>query len=489
MLKDLISMRDLTRQDIEHLIVKAHARKKDRSLPEIRRGKIASLFFENSTRTRVSSEIAALNLGYEITGFSGTEGTSVKKGEPLLDTVRMFSGYGSKLVFIRHNLAGATRFVADHLPVSIVNAGDGSNGHPTQTLLDLFTIQEKHGTIDGLTIAMVGDLKYGRTVHSLLQALEHFQVRVILLSPPQLAMPAWRVQEFRQNTGRPVEFASTLQEVMPKIDVLYVTRIQRERFPTGIEGEIEFTKVSGSFLITPATIAGCRNNMSILHPLPRDKNNIEIDPAIDLTPNCHYFDQAENGLYMREAIIEALLSRQLQGKEQPLPRGNEYFQEESIVHGSKMGDKLVYRLDEGILIDHIDQGKGHYVHQLLRLGTINDHEIVVCSNIRSKKTGRKDVLAIHNYTLTPEDLYKVALVSPNSTINYIKNKQVIKKGKAKLPHILEKHIICNNQLCISRKEHQEHASSKFYVEAGNPWRLRCHYCEQVQNREEIKIDF
>lgn len=489
-MKDVISIKDFQRQDIESLIQQAMKRKKEHTVDTQYKGKVACLFFEDSTRTRVSSEQAVINLGYEVTGFSGTEGTSVKKGEPLLDTVRMFRGYGVKAVFMRHNLAGAARHVADNMDIPIINAGDGSNSHPTQTLLDLLTIYEKFGKIDGLNIALVGDLKYGRTVHSLLQALELFDTKVTLLSPHNLKMPHWRIRDYEKNSGNKVYYGENIKSSIADIDVLYMTRIQRERFPSGPEGEIEFNKVAGHFNLRLADIEGCKDSLCILHPLPRDKKCIEIHPEIDRTPYAYYFIQAENGLYMREAIAHTALTTGFQGRGPKIWKNeNEIFQELPIKNGSKIGEKLVYRLDSGILIDHIEQGRGMKVYQMLGLNETTDNEVVICTNIRSGKMQRKDVLAIHNKQLTPEQFYKVALVSQSHTINYIENQKVYKKGKAILPPILEGHLVCKNERCISRSEHKEFIDGRFYVESHNPLEIRCHYCEKVQRGDEIEIRY
>lgn len=488
MLKDFITIRDLTKEDILHLINQGIGRKNNHIVQPHNKKKIASLFFENSTRTRVSSEAAATNLGYEIIGFSGTEGTSVKKGEPLLDTARMFEGYGAQAIIMRHNLAGAARFVGDNISVPVINAGDGSNGHPTQTMLDLMTIYQKHRSLDGLKIAFVGDLKYGRTVHSLLQAFELFDSEVTLVAPPTLSMPKWRIEQYQEKSGKKIVYANSLEEVIPHMDVLYITRIQRERFPAGAEGDIEFKKVSGRFVLEAKMLKEAKEKLSILHPLPRDKNSIEIHPDVDNTPYAAYFTQAQNGMYMREAIIHSLLHQELKGKVQNRSNSEDLFKDMKVENGQKMGEKLVYRLDTGILIDHLKAGSASHISTLLKLDKIKDKEVVICSNIRSNKLGRKDVLAIHNTHLTPDQLYKVSLLSPEHTINYIENKRVIKKGRTYLPKILKGHLICKNERCISRKEHKEYCKETFIVESQHPLKVHCHYCELMMKGDEIEID-
>jgi aspartate carbamoyltransferase catalytic subunit len=488
-MKDLVTIRDLTREDILNLIQTAIERKHSHQVAQPNGQTIASLFFENSTRTRVSSETAAHNLGYSIIGFSGTEGTSVKKGEPLLDTAKMFQGYGAKAIILRHNLAGAARFVADNVDIPVINAGDGSNGHPTQTLLDLMTIYEKFQRLDGLKITIVGDLKYGRTTHSLLQAMELFDSEITLISPPTLSMPSWRIRQYEQHKKVSIKISSDLSAAIKQSDVLYMTRIQRERFPAGPEGEIEFKKVSGKFKIDSAILKHANKHLAILHPLPRDKKNIEIHPDVDTTQHATYFTQAQNGLYMREAILDALINCKLIGQPSQLDNeSTELFRQLPITNGKKMGEKLVYRLDTGVLIDHLSAGSAQRIYQILKLDQIKDREVVICSNIRSNKLGRKDVLAIHNATLDPEQLYKISLISPDHTINYIENREVIKKGKTSLPKVLNNHLICKNERCISRKEHLEFCKGKFIVESAHPLQVRCHYCEQQMKGENIEIN-
>lgn len=489
-MKNLISIRDFSRIDIDLLIKHATEIKKNPTFTKSinREDKIASLFFENSTRTRISSETAAINSGYYINGFTGVEGTSVKKGEPLLDTMKMLEGYGYKAIIMRHNLAGAGRFAADNLSIPVINAGDGSNGHPTQTLLDLFTIQETQGKIDGVKIALVGDLKYGRTVHSLLQACELYDVEVTLVSPPNLGMPKWRIEDYQNSTGSKVILSTDLEDVCKKVDILYMTRIQRERFPAGIEGELEFKKVCDIYHLTKDMLNGCKKNLSILHPLPRNKNNIEVSMDIDSTPHAKYFEQAKNGLFMREAIIQKLLANELKGKERaPINKTENLWKDLAIVHGTKSGDKLIYRLDSGTLIDHIERGKGQLVYKLLGLEKLTENEVVCAMNINSGKLKKKDVIAVHAKDLSPEQLYRVALISEEHTINIIKDKRVIKKGKAILPPVLKDLIICKNPLCVSRCEHNESAPSIFYVESQEPLRVRCHYCEQTEERDTVEF--
>ncbi|MBF0360457.1 MAG: aspartate carbamoyltransferase [Oligoflexia bacterium] len=497
----LISIRDLSREDILSLIRDSQKIKEEKMYVResvVRsNSKIASLFFENSTRTRVSSETAARNQGFYVNGFAGVEGTSVKKGEPLMDTVRMFEGYGYQAIIMRHELAGAARFAADNLNIPVINGGDGSSGHPTQTLLDLFTIYEDKQRIDGLKIALVGDLKYGRTVHSLLDALSLFDVEVYLVSPNGLNMPQWKVADYTSVSGKVPIVVTDLKEILSKLDVLYMTRIQRERFHLGIEGEAEFKKASGLFVLNRDLLERyAKKDLIVLHPLPRDKNNMEISTDVDNTPYAKYFIQAQNGLYMREALIRKIINTSsISSSTFPAKSPRALLKRSPgslnlpIIDGQKKGDKYHYRLDEGTLIDHIEVNQGLKLYKMLDLDKISGSEVVLCTNIRSKQFERKDVLAIHKLILSTQQLYKIALLSPKHTINIIKGQRVIKKERAILPSPLYDLLICNNPLCISRSEHNEFARSIFYVESDDPLQVRCHYCEEIFSRKEISIAY
>ena len=292
--RDLISIRDLSRSDIETVLAEAHEIDTDPDL--LRSSIVASLFFEPSTRTQLSFSTAALRLGARLIGFSSGEATSKSKGETLADTVRMAEGYAD-LIVIRHPLEGSARLAADTADVPVINAGDGANQHPTQTLLDLFMMQKSLSTIDGLKVGLVGDLRYGRTVHSLAQALTRFEgVSLRLMSPPTLRLP--------DAVRRELDGELTFEEIddldLVDLDVVYVTRIQKERFPD-VE---EYDKVQGTYVITPEIVRTMRDDAIILHPLPRVD---EIEPAVDRLPQARYFEQARGGVPVRMALLKLLL--------------------------------------------------------------------------------------------------------------------------------------------------------------------------------------
>ncbi len=292
--RDLISIRDLSRSDIETVLDEAGRIRTDPDM--LRSCIVASLFFEPSTRTQLSFSTAALRLGARLIGFASGEATSKSKGETLADTVRMAEGYAD-LIVVRHPLEGSARLAADTAGIPVVNAGDGANQHPTQTLLDLFMIRTSLGRIDGLKVGMVGDLRYGRTVHSLAEALTRFDdVALRLMSPPTLQLP----NGVRRELDGQLAFEEVDALDVDDLDVVYVTRIQKERFPD-VE---EYDKVQGTYVITPETADAMHEDAVILHPLPRVD---EIEPAVDGKPQAKYFEQAHGGVPVRMALLKLLL--------------------------------------------------------------------------------------------------------------------------------------------------------------------------------------
>lgn len=260
---------------------------------------MASLFFEPSTRTRLSFESAMLRLGGQVLGFADPGVSSVKKGESLADTIRMASGYAD-IIVMRHPQAGAARVAADYASVPVINAGDGPHQHPTQTLTDLFCIRREKGTLAGLKIGLCGDLKYGRTVHSLAPTMARFGSECVCISPRELAMPAEVLDEVEAISGsRPAE-VETLDEALGELDLLYMTRVQRERF----DDEAAFQRVAGCFVLTADIMARAPEGMIVLHPLPRVD---EIATEVDADPRALYFRQAAGGVPVRMALIALLL--------------------------------------------------------------------------------------------------------------------------------------------------------------------------------------
>ncbi|ASJ00013.1 aspartate carbamoyltransferase [Thermococcus gorgonarius] len=296
--RDVISIRDFSKEDIEFVLNVAERLEeelKEKGSLDYARGKIlATLFFEPSTRTRLSFESAMHRLGGSVIGFSSASSTSVKKGESLADTIKTVEQY-SDVIVIRHPMEGAARLAAEVAEIPVINAGDGSNQHPTQTLLDLYTIKHTFGKIDGLTIGLLGDLKYGRTVHSLAEALAFYDVELYLISPELLRMPKHIVDELREK-GVKVHETTDLEGTIPELDVLYVTRIQRERFPD----EEEYLKVKGSYQVNLSILKNAKESLKIMHPLPRVD---EIHPEVDKSERALYFRQVFSGVPVRMALL------------------------------------------------------------------------------------------------------------------------------------------------------------------------------------------
>ncbi len=300
--RDIISLDDLSDGQILYLLKKAEEFEKieERGGCELLKGKIlATLFFEPSTRTRLSFEAAMHRLGGRVIGFSGKEGTSVRKGENLADTIRTVENYCDAIV-IRHPVEGSAKLAADFSSIPVINAGDGAHLHPTQTLLDLYTIKKEKKKFQGLTVALVGDLKYGRTVHSLSKALARFDANLILVSPEQLRMSPEFVSKLKRDYHVEIKEETKIEKVIKEIDVMYVTRIQRERFPD----LTEFEKVKGLYKVTSLLLKNAKEGLIIMHPLPRVD---EISPDVDKTRHAIYFKQAYYGIPVRMAILACLI--------------------------------------------------------------------------------------------------------------------------------------------------------------------------------------
>ena len=296
--KSLISIRDFSKDEILHILDVAKEFEKNHEQNFLAGKVIACLFFEPSTRTRLSFEAAVNRLGARVIGFPYSRNTSVTKGETLEDTIKIVSNYVDMIV-MRHPVEGAAAIAASVSPVPVVNAGDGSNQHPTQTLLDMYSIRQTQGKLDGLTINMVGDLKYGRTVHSLSEAMSDFSPSYIFTAPDELKMPHKYLKELEEKNV-PYEETESLEKHLDDCDILYMTRIQQERFPS----KEDYDRVKDVYELTASMLGNVKPNMKILHPLPRIT---EIARDVDDTPYAYYFEQARNGMYVRMAVISYLL--------------------------------------------------------------------------------------------------------------------------------------------------------------------------------------
>lgn len=292
---NFVTIADLSREKILYLIKSAQEFEAHPNR-EILKGKVvATLFFEPSTRTRLSFETAANRLGARVIGFTDAKVTSATKGETLKDTILMVSNYADVIV-MRHYIEGAAQYASEVAPVPIINAGDGAHQHPSQCMLDLYSIYKTQGTLSNLNICLVGDLKYGRTVHSLIMAMRHFNPTFHFIAPKELAMPDEYKLYCRDNGIKYIEHTEFTEESINQADILYMTRVQKERF----SDLMEYEKVKNVYILKNDMLTNARDNMRILHPLPR-VNEIEYD--VDENPHAYYIQQAQNGLYAREAII------------------------------------------------------------------------------------------------------------------------------------------------------------------------------------------
>ena len=301
-MRSLINILELSAQEIADLIATAEDIIADpQKYAEACHGKkLATLFFEPSTRTRLSFEAAMYELGGQVLGFSEAASSSASKGESVSDTVKVVSCYAD-IIAMRHPKEGAPLVASMKADVPVINAGDGGHNHPTQTLADLLTIWREKGRFTDLTIGLCGDLKFGRTVHSLIEAMARYEnVRFVLISPEELKLPSYVKKDILQKKGIPYTQTTDLESVMPELDVLYMTRVQRERF----FNEDEYVRLKDSYILTPEKLRNAKESLSILHPLPRVN---EISVAIDDDPRACYFKQALNGKYMRMALILKLL--------------------------------------------------------------------------------------------------------------------------------------------------------------------------------------
>ena len=304
-MENLIDIMQLSTEEIDGLVKKgcdimanpaAYAHKCD--------GKIlATLFFEPSTRTRLSFESAMLSLGGQVLGFSSANSSSASKGESVADTIRVVSAY-CDIIAMRHPKEGAPLVASMHSLVPVINAGDGGHNHPTQTLTDLMTIHKEKGHFDNLTVGFCGDLKFGRTVHSLVAAMSRYTgIRFVLISPEELKLPRYVKEQYIKANNIPYTQSTSLEAVMPELDILYMTRVQKERF----FNEEDYLRLKDSYILTPEKLENAKEDLRILHPLPRVN---EISVAVDNDPRACYFKQAQNGRYIRMALIMKLLGIQ-----------------------------------------------------------------------------------------------------------------------------------------------------------------------------------
>ncbi len=301
-MKHLLSITDFTVEEIDALIAKAQdiIKSPEKYRDKCKYKKLATLFFEPSTRTRLSFESAMLSLGGSVLGFSDANSSSASKGESVADTIRVVSCY-SDIIAMRHPKEGAPLVAANYSGVPIINAGDGGHNHPTQTLADLLTIKTEKGDLNNLTVGFCGDLKFGRTVHSLIHALARYTgIKIVLISPKELMLPDYVKNDVLDKNGMEYYETRSLEEAMPELDVLYMTRVQKERF----FNEEDYMRLKDSYILTLDKLESAKKDLSILHPLPR-VNEIAVD--VDNDSRAHYFKQVANGRFIRMALILKLL--------------------------------------------------------------------------------------------------------------------------------------------------------------------------------------
>lgn len=296
--RSLISISDFSKEEILRILDLAEEFEKQPTQKILEGFVVATLFFEPSTRTRLSFESAVNRLGGKVIGFSDASSSSVQKGESLHDTIKTVSNY-SDLIVMRHPREGSARFASEVASVPVINAGDGANQHPTQCLLDLYSIRKTQGRLDNLHVAFVGDLKYGRTVHSLVIALCQYQTTFHLVSPVELKLPSSVKRHIKEKQLDYFQYTD-LAEAIPVADIIYMTRIQKERF----SDPIEYEKVKNSYILNSAMLASAKPSMKVLHPLPRVN---EIAEDVDVTPAAYYFQQALNGVFVRQALLASIL--------------------------------------------------------------------------------------------------------------------------------------------------------------------------------------
>lgn len=298
----LIDIMQLTEKEIDDLIDKAKdiIENPEKYAEKCRGKKLATLFFEPSTRTRLSFEAAMYELGGNVLGFSEAQSSSAAKGESVADTIRTVDAYAD-IIAMRHPKEGAPMVAAAKSTVPVINAGDGGHNHPTQTLTDLLTIKREKGRFENMTIGLCGDLKFGRTVHSLMEAMSRYAgIKFVLISPEELKIPEYLKYEVLEKKNISYTETADLEEAMPELDILYMTRVQRERF----FNEQDYIRLKDSYILTPDKLEGAKEDLSILHPLPRVN---EISTAVDEDPRAKYFEQVLNGKYIRMALILKLL--------------------------------------------------------------------------------------------------------------------------------------------------------------------------------------
>jgi aspartate carbamoyltransferase catalytic subunit len=459
----------------------------------------ALLFYEPSTRTRFSFEIAAMRLGLRTVGFSGTEATSVKKGESLLDTIDMFDAYDMDAVILRHPLDGAARAVTEHVSdegrtLCCFNGGDGQNEHPTQGLLDVFTIHECCGRLHDLEIGIAVDPKYGRTTHSFPVLLSLFPGnRFHVFSHPELRMPKAVIQHLAERNVEVTEYFESgeqLRDKLPDLDFLYMTRLQRERF----EDDAEYYRARDMFLFTQELMDLTKDGFGVGHPLPDNKENPSIHPGVKRHPKYWPKRQAGNGVPTRlseMALSLGLAGADFDGKVYAAPVTDEGFFTDREPRGQKdrKGPVDIRPIENGTVIDHVE-GNPYVINKIIRLLGLSERGNIFRMGVVEpiKRPGTtKGVMMIKDRLLDDDEVRLIATVAPGSTVNDIQARRVVRKRNLFLPGVVEglPDMTCTNHRCITRPEYHEHVPPKA-IRLGNGSNIvKCCYCNNLMVSHEM----
>lgn len=469
---DVIAIEDFDREMLEHILevtakMESRERTGKRYMEDKKKKKALTLFFQPSTRTYNSFRTAMLELGGEVEGFSDPSNTSQAKGESLLMTVKNFELNHPDVVVMRHPKDGSVQWVADALDIPVINAGDGSNQHPTQAFLDLYTIQKACGSIDGVNIGFGGDLKYGRTVHSLVRALSLFDnVSIHWAADDFLAMPE-DLEKLVKGRGVEVKRYETIEEVLKVVELMYMTRPQTEWFKDLTPGKV--TRLLSDYRITKERLS-INPNIKIMHPLPIDKRVAEIDHLVFFEDNQLFLDQAQNGIFLRKALLSEIVGDSyipfLASLDPILSKPNNRVYLPVHERGDK-GERFIGDISDGYVIDHIDSDAFFTI--LSDLQPEKYRGIFVAAIVDGGRYGRKAIIKF-NGELGLREENTVATNSPDATFSEVKGGKVVRKFKA---------VRCEHSNCISQ-ERDEDIPTKVYLEQGGT--LRCRYCRHPIHR-------
>ena len=455
--KNLVSINDFSRDEILKIMELAAGFEADPHQQVLAGKVIASLFFEPSTRTRLSFESAINHLGGRVIGFSDTSNTSVSKGETFHDTITVISNYCDMIV-MRHYIEGAARYASEISKVPVVNAGDGANQHPSQTLLDLFSIKKTQGRLDNINIMMVGDLKYGRTVHSLLQALSHFNPTFTFVAPEELRMPD-EYKLFLKEKGIAYTETERIEEGIKEADIVYMTRVQRERF----SDPMEYERVKHVYILKNSMLEGTNENMRILC------RGWAKSPRMWTRIRKHTISSRPKTAFTRAWQSSATCWGQ---PSKPF-----------LLRMTMEGTLEVRAIENGTVIDHIPANSLFKIIKILGLDT-ETHRITFGMNLESKRMGTKAIIKINERFCQQEEINRIAIVAPMAAVNIIKNYDVVEKRAVEVPETIEGFVRCANPKCITN---MEPVRTSFTVIHGDEISLRCKYCEKITHQNSIEI--